>query len=166
MLVKLAAKFCRYNTWAASEIEKVTVARINFIDLAKRVSCVDNFIMLSWYTFNALKYTGKQLLTARPLHNWNKNPGIHSFRSLGEFTSGSKVTATRPIHWPGCIILPAGHLTSSSLSSRCLRTNSKPHSASTRPMLYVQYRSDPLRVNMSCSVCWSMTITSPGSIPG
>lgn len=49
---------------------------------------------------------------------------------------------------PGSMTLPAGYFTTICLPSKCLSMNWKPHSASTRPILWFMNRSFPSRLNV------------------
>lgn len=51
---------------------------------------------------------------------------------------------------PGSMTLPAGYFTTSCLASKCFSVKWKPQSASTRPILWVMYKSLPSLLN----VCW------------
>lgn len=67
---------------------------------------------------------------------------------------------------PGLTTTPGGLFITRSLPSRCFNVNWKPHKASVRERLFVQYKSLSLRVNSSCSFCCKIMITSPGSMSG
>ena len=67
---------------------------------------------------------------------------------------------------PGEMTCPGGFLMTRSRPSSCFSTNWKPQRASVMPTLYVQWRSESLRVNVSCSFCCRTIITSPVSVFG
>mmetsp|Transcript_16091 Transcript_16091/g.34963 ORF Transcript_16091/g.34963 Transcript_16091/m.34963 type:complete len:200 (+) Transcript_16091:819-1418(+) len=70
------------------------------------------------------------------------------------------------LNCPGVTISPSFAVTSSCRPSRCSRVNLYPHSASVSEISFSTNRSLPLRLNVACSFCCKMRMTSPGSMSG